>query len=104
MLCNPVISEITIQLIFHASLQVNKWSKLRATCDLSTWVTVDRRPILNSPEADYSVTAMSNVKFGQALPRVEDRKLLTVRGCFVDDINLPMQDHVWVFFSNDPRP
>jgi carbon-monoxide dehydrogenase large subunit len=103
MLYNPVISEITIQLIFHASLQVNKWSKLRATCDLSTWVTVDRRPILNSPEADYSVTAMSNVKFGQALPRVEDRKLLTGRGCFVDDIDLPTQAHGVVVYSNHPR-
>ena len=46
---------------------------------------------------------MSNVKFGQALPRVEDRKLLTGRGCFVDDIDLPTQAHGVVVYSNHPR-
>jgi CO/xanthine dehydrogenase Mo-binding subunit len=46
---------------------------------------------------------MNNVKFGQALPRVEDRKLLTGRGCYVDDIDLPMQAHGVVVYSNHAR-
>jgi aerobic carbon-monoxide dehydrogenase large subunit len=46
---------------------------------------------------------MNNVKFGQALPRVEDRKLLTGRGCYVDDINLPMQAYGVVVYSNHAR-
>jgi carbon-monoxide dehydrogenase large subunit len=37
---------------------------------------------------DYSAP-MTYGKFGEALPRVEDRKLLTGRGCYVDDITLP---------------
>jgi carbon-monoxide dehydrogenase large subunit len=46
---------------------------------------------------------MSIVKFGQALPRLEDRKLLTGGGCYVDDINLPMQAHGVVVYSNHAR-
>jgi carbon-monoxide dehydrogenase large subunit len=46
---------------------------------------------------------MNTVKFGQALPRVEDRKLLTGRGRYVDDINLPMQAHGVVVYSNHAR-
>ena len=46
---------------------------------------------------------MNIVKFGQALPRVEDRKLLTGRGCYVDDIDLPMQAHGVVVYSNHAR-
>ena len=46
---------------------------------------------------------MSSVKFGQALPRVEDRKLLTGRGRYVDDINLPLQAHGVVVYSNHAR-
>jgi aerobic carbon-monoxide dehydrogenase large subunit len=46
---------------------------------------------------------MNNAKFGQALPRVEDRKLLTGRGCYVDDINLPMQAHGVVVHSKHAR-
>ena len=45
---------------------------------------------------------MNIVKFGQALPRVEDRKLLTGRG-YVDDIDLPMQAHGVVVYSNHAR-
>jgi carbon-monoxide dehydrogenase large subunit len=43
---------------------------------------------------------MSNVKFGQALPRVEDKKLLTGRGCYVDDINIPLQAHGVVVYAS----
>ena len=43
---------------------------------------------------------MNSAKFGQALPRVEDRKLLTGRGRYVDDINLPLQAHGVVVYSN----
>jgi aerobic carbon-monoxide dehydrogenase large subunit len=46
---------------------------------------------------------MSSVKVGQALPRVEDRKLLTGRGRYVDDINLPLQAHGVVVYSNHAR-
>jgi CO/xanthine dehydrogenase Mo-binding subunit len=46
---------------------------------------------------------MNNAKFGQALPRVEDRKLLTGRGCYVDDINLLMQAHGVVVHSKHAR-
>jgi aerobic carbon-monoxide dehydrogenase large subunit len=46
---------------------------------------------------------MHNAKFGQALPRVEDRRLLTGTGCYVDDINLPMQAHGVVVHSNHAR-
>jgi aerobic carbon-monoxide dehydrogenase large subunit len=46
---------------------------------------------------------MSIVKFGQALPRLEDRKLLTGGGCYVDDINLPMQAQGVVVYSNHAR-
>jgi carbon-monoxide dehydrogenase large subunit len=46
---------------------------------------------------------MSSAKFGQALPRVEDRKLLTGRGSYVDDISLPLQAHGVVVYSNHAR-
>ena len=46
---------------------------------------------------------MSTAKFGQALPRVEDRKLLTGRGRYVDDISLPLQAHGVVVYSNHAR-
>ena len=46
---------------------------------------------------------MSIAKFGQALPRVEDRKLLTGRGCYVDDINLPGQAHGVIVYSSHSR-
>jgi carbon-monoxide dehydrogenase large subunit len=46
---------------------------------------------------------MSRAKVGQALPRVEDRKLLTGRGCYVDDINLPRQAHGVIVYSNHAR-
>jgi aerobic carbon-monoxide dehydrogenase large subunit len=39
-------------------------------------------------------------KFGQALPRVEDWKLLTGRGCYVDDIVLPNIAHGVIVYSN----
>src|SRR5262245_12275435 len=43
---------------------------------------------------------MVQAKFGQALPRVEDRKLLTGRGCYVDDISLPGIAHGVLVFSS----
>src|SRR5262245_30526532 len=43
---------------------------------------------------------MTIAKFGQALPRVEDRTLLTGRGRYLDDINLPGQVHGVVVHSN----
>ena len=43
---------------------------------------------------------MSTAKFGQALPRVEDKKLVTGCGCYVDDITLPMQAHGVLVYSN----
>ena len=46
---------------------------------------------------------MSIVKFGQALPRVEDRKLLTGGGCYVDDIDLPGQAHGVIVYSSHAR-
>lgn len=43
---------------------------------------------------------MIHAKFGQALPRVEDRKFLTGRGCYVDDIALPGTAHGVLVYSN----
>lgn len=43
---------------------------------------------------------MTYGKFGQALPRVEDRKLVTGRGCYVDDIALPGLVHGVLVYSN----
>ena len=43
---------------------------------------------------------MTYGKFGQALPRVEDRKLVTGRGCYVDDIALPGTVHGVLVYSN----
>jgi carbon-monoxide dehydrogenase large subunit len=43
---------------------------------------------------------MTKAKFGQALPRVEDRTLLTGRGRYVDDIALPNMAHGVVVYSN----
>lgn len=43
---------------------------------------------------------MTYGKFGQALPRVEDRKLVTGRGCYVDDIALPGMVHAVLVYSS----
>ena len=43
---------------------------------------------------------MTYGKFGQALPRVEDRKFLTGRGCYVDDISLAGVAHGVLVYSN----
>jgi carbon-monoxide dehydrogenase large subunit len=43
---------------------------------------------------------MTYGKFGQALPRVEDRKLVTGRGCYVDDIAFPGMVHGVLVYSN----
>jgi len=43
---------------------------------------------------------MTHGKFGQAVARVEDRKLLTGRGCYVDDISLPGMAHGIMVHSN----
>jgi carbon-monoxide dehydrogenase large subunit len=43
---------------------------------------------------------MRTVKFGQALARVEDRKFLTGRGCYIDDFELPLQAHGVVVYSS----
>jgi carbon-monoxide dehydrogenase large subunit len=43
---------------------------------------------------------MMRARFGQALPRVEDRKLLTGSGCYVDDISLPGIAHGVLVYSN----
>src|SRR5581483_9533252 len=43
---------------------------------------------------------MIHAKFGQALPRVEDRKFLTGRACYVDDIVLPGMAHGVVVYSS----
>jgi len=43
---------------------------------------------------------MTDGKFGQALARVEDRKLLTGRGCYVDDISLPGMTHGVLVYSS----
>ena len=43
---------------------------------------------------------MTSAKFGQALPRVEDRKFLTGRGCYVDDISFPGLAHGVLVYSN----
>ncbi|HEY7300186.1 MAG TPA: hypothetical protein VH684_20020, partial [Xanthobacteraceae bacterium] len=43
---------------------------------------------------------MTKAKFGQAIPRVEDRKLLIGRACFVDDISLPGLAHGAIVYSN----
>jgi aerobic carbon-monoxide dehydrogenase large subunit len=58
---------------------------------------------LQFPEPTGCAIPMHNAKFGQALPRVEDRRLLTGTGCYVDDINLPMQAHGVVVHSNHAR-
>ena len=42
---------------------------------------------------------MTFAKFGQALPRVEDRKLLTGQGCYIDDISLPGLTHGVIVYS-----
>src|SRR5258705_1626224 len=46
------------------------------------------------------LTSMTTARFGQALPRIEDRKLLTGRGCYVDDIDLPGITHGILVYSN----
>jgi carbon-monoxide dehydrogenase large subunit len=47
------------------------------------------------------IHAMAIARFGQSMPRVEDRLLLTGRGRFVDDISLPGQAHgVLVYASH----
>lgn len=43
---------------------------------------------------------MTQAKFGQAIPRVEDRKLLIGRACFVDDISLPGLVHGAIVYSS----
>jgi aerobic carbon-monoxide dehydrogenase large subunit len=43
---------------------------------------------------------MTTARFGQALPRIEDRKLLSGRGCYLDDIDLPAITHGVLVYSN----
>jgi aerobic carbon-monoxide dehydrogenase large subunit len=43
---------------------------------------------------------MTIAKFGQSIPRVEDRALLTGRGRYVDDISLPGQAHSVLVYSS----
>jgi carbon-monoxide dehydrogenase large subunit len=42
---------------------------------------------------------MTDAKFGQALPRVEDRKLLTGQGSYIDDIRIPGLVHGVIVYS-----
>ena len=42
---------------------------------------------------------MTDAKFGQALPRVEDRKLLTGQGSYIDDIRIPGLVHAVIVYS-----
>ena len=44
--------------------------------------------------------SLTNGKFGQALPRIEDRKFLTGRGCYIDDISLAGIAHGVIVYSN----
>jgi carbon-monoxide dehydrogenase large subunit len=43
---------------------------------------------------------MTTAKFGQPLPRVEDRKFLTGSGCYVDDVVLPGLTHGIIVYSS----
>ena len=43
---------------------------------------------------------MPKTKFGQAIPRVEDRRFLVGEGCYVDDITLPGLAHGVIVYSN----
>jgi carbon-monoxide dehydrogenase large subunit len=43
---------------------------------------------------------MTVAKFGQALARVEDRKLLTGGACYIDDISLPQMAHAFLVYSS----
>ncbi|HEY7297069.1 MAG TPA: xanthine dehydrogenase family protein molybdopterin-binding subunit [Xanthobacteraceae bacterium] len=43
---------------------------------------------------------MTKAKFGQAIPRVEDRKLLIGHACYIDDISLPDLAHGAIVYSN----
>jgi hypothetical protein len=43
---------------------------------------------------------MTTARFGQALARLEDHRLLTGRGCYVDDISLPGMVHGFIVYSN----
>ncbi|HUC61491.1 MAG TPA: xanthine dehydrogenase family protein molybdopterin-binding subunit [Alphaproteobacteria bacterium] len=52
-----------------------------------------------SPSAGPSKEASGIVAIGQALPRKEDAKLLTGRGRYTDDVNLPGQCHVAIVRS-----
>ena len=44
--------------------------------------------------------SMPKTKFGQAIPRVEDRRFLVGEGCYVDDITLPGLAHGVIVYSN----
>jgi len=46
------------------------------------------------------IRAMTIAKFGQSMPRVEDRVLLTGRGRYVDDMSLPGQAHGVLVYSS----
>jgi carbon-monoxide dehydrogenase large subunit len=46
---------------------------------------------------------MNYGKFGARMVRVEDAKLTTGRGCYVDDINLPGQAHGVLVYAPHPH-
>jgi aerobic carbon-monoxide dehydrogenase large subunit len=43
---------------------------------------------------------MHKAKFGEAIRRVEDRRFLVGRGCYVDDISLPELSYAAIVYSN----
>jgi carbon-monoxide dehydrogenase large subunit len=47
----------------------------------------------------HTAEPMTIAKFGQALPRVEDRRLLTGRGSYIDDFDLPALTHGVIVYS-----
>jgi len=46
---------------------------------------------------------MTVARFGQALARVEDRKLLTGQGCYLDDLGLPGLGYGVIVYSSHPH-
>src|SRR5262249_59151572 len=73
---------ISVLLIFHCTGQVNK------------------PPAMPHVKTRLGIRAMTIAKFGQSMPRVEDRVLLTGRGRYVDDMSLPGQAHGVLVYSS----
>src|SRR2546421_12873243 len=90
-------SKLGMLLIFHCLGEVNKRPGWRVS-------SCRRGPrwsrAVCPPEMVSADRAMTIVKFGESISRIEDRALLTGCGRYVDDVNFPGQAHGVLIYSS----